>query len=104
MTQINWSKLKPSKDCYNCNVLNNYVCFECESIFVNENYNNYFYNDNNEWQLKLTSNDFKGAGIYDTEYYNLIKLSNKCPEDNKLQVDECWIGDKETFKEIIDNL
>ena len=38
MTQINWSKLKPSKDCHDCNVFNNYVCFECESIFVNENY------------------------------------------------------------------
>jgi hypothetical protein len=41
---INWNELKPKKDCLICNINEDYVCFECEDIFVKQNYPNYFYN------------------------------------------------------------
>ena len=41
--QINWNNLKPKKTCLICNINEDYVCFECEDIFVKENYPNYFY-------------------------------------------------------------
>jgi hypothetical protein len=49
--QINWNNLKPKKTCLICNINEDYVCFECEDIFVKENYHNYFYNDDCEWEL-----------------------------------------------------
>jgi hypothetical protein len=36
--QINWNNLKPKKTCLICNINEDYVCFECEDIFVKENY------------------------------------------------------------------
>lgn len=50
--KIKWNKLKPKKDCDNCDVWGDYVCFDCETIFVKENYLNYFYNDDCEWEFK----------------------------------------------------
>lgn len=44
--------MKPNKDCKNCNTWSEYICFECEDIFMKENYPNYFYNDDCEWELK----------------------------------------------------
>jgi len=41
----------PNKECKNCDTWGEYVCFECEDIFMKENYPNYFYNDDCEWQL-----------------------------------------------------
>jgi len=49
---INWNKLTPSKDCKNCDTWSEYICFECEDIFMKKNYPNYFYNDDCEWELK----------------------------------------------------
>jgi hypothetical protein len=31
---INWNELKPKKDCLICNINEDYVCFECEDIFI----------------------------------------------------------------------
>jgi len=44
--------MKPNKDCKNCDTWGDYICFECESRFMKENYPNYFYNDDCEWELK----------------------------------------------------
>jgi hypothetical protein len=44
--------MKPNKDCRNCDTLNEYICFECEFIFMEENYPCYFYNDDCQWELK----------------------------------------------------
>jgi hypothetical protein len=49
---IKWNELQPKKECSNCNINNDYVCFECESIFIEEKYPNYFYSDDCEWELK----------------------------------------------------
>ena len=49
---IKWNELKPKTECSICDIDNDYVCFECESIFIKENYPNYFYNDDCEWELK----------------------------------------------------
>jgi hypothetical protein len=49
-----FDNLTPTKDCSNCDVINDYVCFECEDIFMKKNYPNYFYNDDCEWELKPT--------------------------------------------------
>jgi hypothetical protein len=50
-----WYDLKPSDNndgfIYGININEDYVCFECEDIFVKENYPNYFYNDDCEWEL-----------------------------------------------------
>jgi hypothetical protein len=48
----NWKGGNNKMKCLNCDVDNDYVCFECESIFIKENYPNYFYNDDCEWELK----------------------------------------------------
>jgi hypothetical protein len=47
-----YDKLIPNKECSTCNVGNDYICFECESNFIKQNYPNYFYNDDCEWELK----------------------------------------------------
>ena len=47
--------MKPNKDCINCDVSSDYVCFETEDMFMKENYPNYFYNDDCEWELKPTT-------------------------------------------------
>jgi hypothetical protein len=49
---IKWNELKPKTECSICDIDNDYVCFECESIFIKEKYPNYFYNDDCEWELK----------------------------------------------------
>ena len=49
---IKWNELKPKTECSICDIDNDYVCFECESIFIKEKYPNYFYNDDCEWKLK----------------------------------------------------
>ena len=47
--------MKPNKDCMNCDVSSNYICFETEDMFMKEHYPNYFYNDDCEWELKQES-------------------------------------------------
>jgi hypothetical protein len=49
--QINWNNLKPKKTCLICNINEDYVCFECEDIFVKKNYPNCYYNDDCQWEL-----------------------------------------------------
>ena len=44
--------MKPNKECMNCDVSSNYICFETEDMFMKEHYPNYFYNDDCEWELK----------------------------------------------------
>ena len=39
-------------ECKNCDTESKYICFECEDIFMKENFPNYFYNDDCEWELK----------------------------------------------------
>jgi len=53
-----------------------------------------------EQERQLT---FKGKGIYYNDDYTLIKTCD-CPSDEYLDIDTCWIGDLETFNEIINNL
>ena len=50
--KVDWNKLKPSKVCLNCDIANDYVCFEDEDIFIKKYYPNYFYNDDCKWELK----------------------------------------------------
>jgi len=45
-------KMKPSKNCSNCDVDGDYICFGCEVNFMEENHPNYFYNDDCEWELR----------------------------------------------------
>ena len=47
--------------------------------------------------------EFKGKGLYDNDNYTFIKECNY-PNDEDLDINTCWIGDLETFKEIINNL
>ncbi len=49
--------------------------------------------------------EFKGKGLYDNYDFTLVKKTNN-PNDVDLKENfgTCWIGDLETFKEIIDNL
>jgi len=49
---IKWNELEPKKECSTCNTDHDYICFECESIFIEENYPCYFYNDDCQWELK----------------------------------------------------
>ena len=49
---IKWNELKSKTECSTCDVDNDYVCFECESIFIKEKYPIYFYNDDCKWELK----------------------------------------------------
>ena len=49
---IKWNELKPKKECLNCDIDNDYVCFECESILIRNNYPYYFYNDDCKWESK----------------------------------------------------
>jgi hypothetical protein len=51
-TEKNIMKIKPKTECSTCDVDNDYVCFECESIFIRDNYPYYFYNDDCEWELR----------------------------------------------------
>ena len=37
-TEKNIMKIKPKTECSTCDVDNDYVCFECESIFIKEKY------------------------------------------------------------------
>ena len=56
---INWNKLKPNKNCYACDITNNYICFECECLFIEKNYPNYSYHSDFGWLPKKTLNNCK---------------------------------------------
>ena len=45
---------------------------------------------------------YQGAGIYDDEYFSFIKSCINEPD--KIEISTCWIGDKDTYEEIINNL
>lgn len=75
---IDWSKLKANKNCYTCDVSNNYVCFECECLFIEKNYPNYSYDDDFNWLPNKTikQSQYQQATImndnwlYNKGYYN----------------------------------
>ena len=43
-----------------------------------------------------------GKGFYDNETYYFIKKCKTMPKE--VEVGTCWIGDKNTYEEIINNL
>jgi hypothetical protein len=45
--------VKPNKDCYTCEIDENYTCISCEGDQVKEKYPNAFYNDDCQWELKI---------------------------------------------------
>ena len=45
---------------------------------------------------------YQGAGIYDNE--DFIFIESCINEPDKIEIGICWIGDKETYNEIIKNL
>ena len=49
---INLDFITPSKDCDECDFINNYCCFECEHDQVKNKHPNATYSDNCEWILK----------------------------------------------------
>jgi hypothetical protein len=45
---------------------------------------------------------YQGAGIYDNE--NFIFIESSINEPDNIEIGTCWIGDENTFNEIINNL
>lgn len=45
---------------------------------------------------------YQGSGIYDNEDFNFIESCNNAPD--KIKIGTCWIGDEDTYNEIINNL
>ena len=45
---------------------------------------------------------YQGAGIYDDEDFSFIESCTNEPD--KIEIGTCWIGDKDTYEEIINNL
>jgi len=46
--------------------------------------------------------EFKGSGLYDNEDFSFIKELYDVPTN--VENGTCWIGDKNTFNEIINNI
>lgn len=75
---INWNKLKPNKNCYACDITNNYICFECECLFMEKNYPNYSYDSDFGWLPNkiIKQSHYQQASImqdnslYKKGYYN----------------------------------
>jgi hypothetical protein len=45
---------------------------------------------------------YEGVGIYDNEDFSFIESCINAPD--KIEIGTCWIGDKKTYDEIINNL
>jgi len=45
---------------------------------------------------------YKGTGIYDDEDFSFIESCIEQPKE--IEIGTCWIGDKDTYEEIINNL
>ena len=45
---------------------------------------------------------YRGEGIYDNEDFSFIESCINTPD--KIETGTCWIGDKKTYDEIINNL
>ena len=45
---------------------------------------------------------YKGSGIYDNEDFSFIESCTN--EPNEIEIGTCWIGDKETYDELINNI
>lgn len=45
---------------------------------------------------------YQGSGIYDNENFSFIESCNNAPD--KIEIGTCWIGDEDTYNEIINNL
>lgn len=53
-------------------------------------------------QQEIGLTPYKGAGIYDDEDFSFIESCNNAPDN--IEIGTCWIGDENTYNEIINNL
>jgi|TARA_R100001530_G_C4299141_1_gene150012 hypothetical protein len=51
---------------------------------------------------KTFLSQWKGSGIYDSHYYSFIHEAQTCPKI--LKGGTCWIGNKDTFIDIIEDI